>query len=105
MAIPSGATVTVRLLDVSRMDVAAEVLGETTIPDPPNVPVPFSIPYNPGDIVDTDTHAVVARIHVDGELWWTSPEQHPVLTGGDPDTVEVRVDRVAGTGEAASEEE
>jgi uncharacterized lipoprotein YbaY len=43
IALPSGAVVDIKLLDVSRMDVAAEVMAETAIRPEHQVPIPFEL--------------------------------------------------------------
>ena len=53
-ALPPGATIDVRLLDVSRMDVPAQELGRTVVVTKgEQVPVPFAIRY--------DANAIEAR--------------------------------------------
>ena len=101
IALPPDAEVTARLLDVSLADAPSVTLAETTIGlDGRQVPVPFSLTYDPGRIEPRRRYVVRAEIR-DGEgaLRWTTDTAVPVLTQGAPsDGVEVRVVQVAATG-------
>lgn len=87
MALPLNATVSVRLLDVSRMDVPAMVISETTLDTRgKSVPLPFELAYDPARVQDNMSYAVRAEIRGDdGQLLWTTDTVHPVLTRGAPD--------------------
>ena len=50
IALPPGAVVEIKLLDVSRMDVAAEVIAETAIRPEHQVPIPFELASDPDRI-------------------------------------------------------
>jgi len=81
--LPSSALLTVRLVDVSRADAAALILGEQIIQtDGRQPPFVFAIPYDPASIDDRDTYAVQARIEVDGKLRFISDQFYPVITRG-----------------------
>jgi putative lipoprotein len=63
IALPDDAVVTVRLQDVSRQDVSAEVLGEQVIEtDGKQVPIPYEVEDDEDDIVDNHTNSMSARI-------------------------------------------
>lgn len=97
MALPINASINVRLLDVSRMDVPARVLGEDNrAAQGQSVPIPYSIDYDPKLIRDGMSYAVRAEIRsAGGKLMWTTDTVHPVLTRDAPsDGVEIRVVRV-----------
>ena len=92
VALPSDAVVEVHLLDTSRTDVAAQVIGEAIIPTAgAQVPIPFRIEYNPAAIDPTHTYSVRAIINVNDKLLFSSPTVYPVLTrgGGNEAAVEV----------------
>lgn len=84
IALPPNAVVEVKLVDVSRQDVAATVLGEQVITDPGQVPVPFEIAYDPAAIDPRFTYAVQARITADEQLLFISDTVIPVITHGAP---------------------
>jgi putative lipoprotein len=87
--------VIVSLLDVSRQDVAAEVLASETIKtDGRQVPIPFTLIYEPNRIQPNHTYRVQARILIGNELRFISTRSYPVITQGRPNTVEVLVEPV-----------
>ncbi|MCE7988552.1 MAG: hypothetical protein DYG89_45925 [Caldilinea sp. CFX5] len=49
-----------------------------------NVPIPFTLTYDPGQIDARFTYALRARSTVNGELRWINTEQYAVLTKGAP---------------------
>ena len=97
IALPPNAIIEVSLQDVSKMDVPAEVLDSVQIPSAGRqVPIPFTLHYDPAQIDERYTYTVSARITVDGVLTWISTTQNPVLTRGAPtDNVEIIVEQVA----------
>ena len=97
IALPPNAEITVKLVDVSRQDVAATELATQTIVSGGNqVPFAFTLPYDPATIDQRNTYAVQAQIRVDGQLTFISMQQYPVITRGNPTTVEVVVEPVSG---------
>ena len=91
IAMPEGSVVTVRLLDTSRADAPAAVIGEHVIDEPPNVPVAFAIGYEPSEIDASHSYAVAAMIEVDGQVAWRSTIHHPVLTRGASESAMIMV--------------
>jgi putative lipoprotein len=81
--LPSGALLTVRLVDISRADAAATILGEQIMQvDGRQPPFGFAIPYDPTGIDERHTYSVQARIEVDGKLRFISDQFYPVITRG-----------------------
>lgn len=94
IALPPDATLQVQLVDVSRMDVPAVVLGEQVISPTGQVPIPFEIAYDPAQIDDRMSYAIQARIEVDGELMFISTRAYPVITRDNPTKdLEILVER------------
>ncbi len=93
VALPPGSVIEVQLQDVSRADVAAEVIASQTITTAgENVPIPFLLSYDPLQIDSLNEYALSVRIHVEGQLQWINTERYAVLTRGAPITgVEVMV--------------
>ena len=86
-ALPSGAVVEVRLLDVSRADAPAAVLGRVEIVTRgEQVPVRFALGYDAGVIDPTHRYTVQATITIDGRVAYRTTAAHPVLTNGAPAT-------------------
>ena len=94
MALPPGAVLTVQLADVSKADAPADVIATETKPLTTQVPIPFSLSYDPNKIIKSHSYAVQARIEVDGKLRFISTTSNPVITNGKPTTVDVRVSPV-----------
>lgn len=100
-ALPTGATVTVQLQDVSRADAPATIMGEQQIAmDGKSVPVAYSIAYDPAAIDPRNTYSVAARItDADGKLLFISDTFIPVITRDSPTAnVEIVVVPVGGQG-------
>jgi uncharacterized lipoprotein YbaY len=96
IALSPNAVVEVKLQDVSRADVAAvEVASQTIQTQGKQVPIPFSLEYDPASIDPRMTYAVSARITEDGKLTWINTTMYLVLTRGAPmNDVEIVVERV-----------
>lgn len=85
IALPPNAVVKVSLQDVSRADAAAIVLDQQTIStNGKQVPIPFTLQYNPSQIKPNHDYAVSARILVNGKLQWISTARNSVITRGNP---------------------
>lgn len=85
IALPPNAVLKVSLQDVSRADAPAIVVDEQTIPtNGKQVPIPFTLKYDPNQIKPNYSYAVSARIVVDGKLQWISTTRNSVITRGNP---------------------
>ncbi|MCV6584406.1 MAG: YbaY family lipoprotein [Marinibacterium sp.] len=91
IALPQGAQLTVSLLDVSKQDVAAEVLA-TQRYDIPGVPVEFALDYDPDQIDDAMSYSIAAEIRAQDGLLFRTTQAYPVLTRGAGDRVELVLD-------------
>jgi len=97
IALPPDAIVKVKLQDVSRADAAAILLDEQTIPtNGKQVPIPFTLNYNPDQIKPNHSYSVAAEIWVDGKRQWISTTNNPVITRGNPtENVTILVNQIA----------
>ena len=95
--LPADAVLTVTLEDISRADAPStvvsvqeiELAGET-------FPVPFELAYDLGDIAETNTYRVAARVTSSGDLLMISDTIVPVITRDAPTTgVEVSLVSIA----------
>lgn len=86
IALPPDAVIDVQLLDTSIADVAAQTVAEALInAEGRQVPVPFTLTYDPAKIVPGDRYSVRATIRSgDGMLMFSSTQAYPVLTHGAP---------------------
>lgn len=98
IALPQGAMLTVELVDISLADAPAVTLGAYSSQPDTQVPLPFTIAYDPADIIDNHTYALQAQIHdAQGKLWFRNTTKFLVLTNGQPsDKVEIVLDMVSG---------
>jgi putative lipoprotein len=88
IALPPAATIRVRLVDMSRADAPADVLGEQLIEAAGRqVPLAFEIPYDLARIDERMSYAVQARIEDGNRLLFISDESYPVITRAAPRTV------------------
>ena len=101
MALPPDAVLEVTLEDVSRMDVASEMIGRVEMADPGNPPFAFEIPYDAAAIDARNSYSVRARITVGGRPMFITDTVAPVLTRGSGTEVELVLKRVGGTSQAA----
>ena len=95
-ALPPGVVFEATLEDVSRMDVAADVIASTRVEEAGNPPYSFVLSFDPARIVPSRRYAVRSRVSLGGRLLFTSDQLYPVITNGHPLTVEVALKRVAG---------
>lgn len=99
MALRMDAVITVRLSDVSLMDVPSIPIAEQTIEARgKSVPIPYRLSYDSSRIQERNTYAVRAEIRSgDGQLMWTTDTVIPVLTRGAPsDGVDIMLVRTGG---------
>jgi len=89
IALPADAVVLVQLRDVSRMDVAAQVIGEQTIRPQHAVPIPFAVAYDPAAIDARMSYALFASIRSQDRLLFVTDRSYPVLTRGNPHEVDL----------------
>jgi uncharacterized lipoprotein YbaY/uncharacterized lipoprotein NlpE involved in copper resistance/heat shock protein HslJ len=94
--LPPGAVFEATLEDISRMDVAADIIATNRIQDAGNPPYRFALPFDPARIVPSRRYAVRARVTLAGRLLFTSDQVYPVITNGHPTTAEITLKRVAG---------
>ena len=82
-ALPNGAEIQVKLVDISRPSAPAVPLAEysfkTTGEQPP---LSFRLEYDPKDIKENHEYAVEASISINGKLAWVTPQEHPVFENG-----------------------
>ena len=82
-ALPAGAVVEVRLVDISRADAAGDVLArQVLVTKGEQVPVPFSITYAQGALESGRRYAVQATIAQDGRIRFRTTTVHAVPAEG-----------------------
>lgn len=101
IAVPPGAVLEVQLADISRADVAADVLSSKRYALQ-GVPADFSLDYDEALIETNMTYAVSASIRLDGKLLFTTDTVYPVLTRGAPERADLVLVQVSSEQPAAS---
>ena len=93
--IPEDAVVYVRLSDVSLADAEAKPIAEQVITGVSQFPIPFIVRYNPKEIVENHTYAIVVRIEDSSEnLLFINPTAYHVISAGNPSQVDVTVEAI-----------
>ena len=81
MALTPEAEVQVELRDVSRQDTDAPLIAKRIIARPGQVPIAFTLDYDPSLIAPGRTYAVSARITDRGQLQFVTETRVTVLSG------------------------
>jgi uncharacterized lipoprotein YbaY len=85
IALADDAVVEVTLEEVSRADAPATIIAAQTIEaQGAQVPLAFTLTYDPAQISPRDIWVVRATIKEGGQLTWTSTQRYPVITQGAP---------------------
>lgn len=86
VALPPDAVIDVQLSDASVADIAGQTVAEVLInAEGRQVPVPFTLTYDPAKIDPSHRYSVRATIRSgDGMLMFSSTQAYPVLTHGAP---------------------
>jgi len=91
VALTPEAEVHVELRDVPPLDGEPTLIAKKVITRPGQVPVAFSLEYDPSKIVDGHSYVVSARIADRGQLAFVTESPIPVLASGSPAAVEILV--------------
>jgi len=94
MMLPPNAEIHVFLEDVSRMDVAATVIAETSLKPEGGPPYAFSLRYDPTKIQPKMRYAMRVRIEADGQLMFINTEHIPAFGQASGEPVNIMVSRV-----------
>lgn len=103
MALTPGTTLEVELLDVSKPDAPAMVVATESVPVVRQVPIPFTLSYDPAAIQPANRYALAARLVQDGRMIFRSAATTPVLTAGAGGTAEILLVRSDEAAPAADE--
>ena len=92
--------IVVSLLDVSKQDVAAEVLGQSSIVRLAHWPIAYSLAYDRGQLKSHHTYAVQARVmDNDGALIAITDTRHQFFSNSDPNNFDLLVRNLAHPGQ------
>ncbi len=79
MMLPPNAEITVKLEEVSKMDVAAEVIASTTLRPKGGPPYAFILEYDPSKISDKGRYGLRVRIEADDKLMFINTRHVPAF--------------------------
>ena len=96
LALAPGVRLEASLIDISRSDAAAAIVGKTVLEEVGMPPYRFSIAFDPAAIVASHRYAVRVVLMKDARLIFTTDQVYPVLTGGNPASAQVLLKRVGG---------
>lgn len=91
--LPPNAVATVELREAYTGGSQGIKLGQQEIRDFRQIPIPFEVEYDPGDVNPRKNYIVTATITANGRPLYTTPQQYPVLTNGRPQTASIEVER------------
>lgn len=94
IALPPGAQVSLILEDVSKMDVAAEVIAKQTITAASAPPYAINLSYNEALIKPQHRYVLRAQITLDGQLLFTNTEQVDAFANVGAKPTEILVSQV-----------
>jgi uncharacterized lipoprotein YbaY len=90
IALPPQTVIHVQLLDLSRADVPATIIAEEKFTlGEKQVPVPFTLKYNPAKIDEKHTYSLRAQVLIGTELKFTTDQAFRVLTQGNPSKLDL----------------
>jgi len=98
IAMRPGAVLEVELLDISRADAPAERLASIRVKAQGQVPIPFTLHYDPAMVEQNRSYAVTAKLILEGKTVFRSDTVHPVLTRSASDSIEILMVRTGGRG-------
>lgn len=91
IAIPKGSTVLVELFDISNGGSQATRIARQRSTTDSQVPIRFQLAYDRTRIDPARSYGLRAQILVDDALWFVNDQPVPVLTLGNPSSVQISV--------------
>jgi uncharacterized lipoprotein YbaY/heat shock protein HslJ len=99
IALPPGAVVHVELIDPSKADAKATVIAEQKIETQgKQVPIPFTLTYDPAQINERNLYQVQAKIMDGDTLRYRNTQAYPVITRGNPTKIVILVAPASSSG-------
>lgn len=93
IALAKDAVAKVWLQDISRPNLPVpEILDEQVIEPAGQVPIPFTMRYDPAAIDPTHTYTLLVRIYEGDRVRFTNAARYPVITGGCTANCEIVLD-------------
>jgi putative lipoprotein len=91
--LPEEAIIYISLSDVSLADAEAQLIVEQIIIGITQFPIPYSLNYNPRQIIENHTYAIGVRIEDSSDnLLFINPTAYHIITAGNPSQVDIVVE-------------
>ncbi|MEQ1763775.1 MAG: YbaY family lipoprotein [Pyrinomonadaceae bacterium] len=103
-ALPTSAILSVTIIDVSRADAPSTIIAEQRTPTAgKQVPFSFDLAYDKAKVQERNRYAVRAEIRDGDRLLFTTDTSVPVITQGNPRSVEINLVPVGGGGQGGGQ--
>ncbi|HUV26337.1 MAG TPA: YbaY family lipoprotein [Anaerolineales bacterium] len=90
--LPEDAVVYISLSDASLAGAETALIAEQVVSGVTQFPIPFSVNYNPKQIIENHTYALGVRIEdSSGNLLYINPTTYHVITAGNPSQIDATV--------------
>lgn len=103
--LPQNAIATVELREAFTTGSAGIVIGHQHIESIRQIPIPFQVEYDPGDVNPRKNYVVTATITADGRPLYATTQQYAVITNGRPQTASIEVERALSDPQTAANEQ
>jgi uncharacterized lipoprotein YbaY len=103
--LPQNAVATVELREAYNVGAPGIAIGHQQIDEIRQIPIPFEVEYDPGDVNPRKQYVVTATISAGGQALYTTVQQYAVITNGRPQTAAIEVERAAATPQTAANDE
>ena len=97
-SLPRDAVLTVELRELIRSDLRPITLARQSFRPGRQVPIPFTLEYDPTIVDSRRNYVLFATIEGDGQLLYTTRQDIPVLRGGPSTDVQLLVERTGTSG-------
>jgi putative lipoprotein len=91
IALTENAMVTISLVDITGKDIEVPILAQSMIKNPGQVPITFSIKFNPGNINSDHKYSLHARIEDSDGLVFVSDKEYQVINNEVFDSLRIQV--------------
>jgi uncharacterized lipoprotein YbaY len=95
MALPTNAVIQVKLLDITSPQAPIIIAEQSLNLGQRQVPVPFSLQYDPEKINPKHTYSLSATITVNNQIWFATETPNPVVTEDKPSHVDLLLQQIA----------
>lgn len=103
--LPQNAIATIELREAYNVGSPGIAIGQQRIDEIRQIPIPFEVEYDPGDVNPRKQYVVTATISADGRALYTTLQQYAVITNGRPQTAAIEVERAAADPQTASNDQ